>query len=154
MGLGFATNALEYWVPAFAGTTAAWLVPSILEHAGVPLSRKRTERFIARFGKTKPTRRFGKTKPNVPGLAKRNQTLLVCRRALRLADLTQDFGGVLAEPWGGAWRCDRLAADHNRRSDSGNLAVLGGVARERKLHAAMNDLRIGKYLIEVVDRTG
>ncbi len=30
------------WVPAFAGTTAAWFVPKILEHARFPLARERT----------------------------------------------------------------------------------------------------------------
>src|SRR5262245_10870638 len=62
------------------------------EHA-LALSRGRTE-CASRPGKSKPTRRVA--------LAKRNQVLSACCRALCLADLAQDLGGVLAEPWRGA----------------------------------------------------
>ena len=70
------------------------------------------------------------------------------------ADLAQNFGGVFAEARRGALRGHRRAVEHDRGADAGNCAAFGGGAFEFELHAAMDDLRIGEDLIEIVDRTG
>src|SRR4029077_20616027 len=44
--------------------------------------------------------------------------------------------------------------DNSPRTAAGNLASLGGGARELKPHAAMDHLRIGKDVIKIVDRSG
>src|SRR5262245_3040219 len=79
---------------------------------------------------------------------------MLSARVSRFSDLVQDLGGMLAEPRGGAWRCHWLAAVHDRGTHAGNFTVLGSGACELEPHAAMDHLRIGKDLIELVDRTG
>ena len=75
-------------------------------------------------------------------------------RGLNFADLAQNLCGVLAEPRRGLRRRHRLAVEHDRGAHAGNLAVRGRGARQFEPHAAMNHLRIGEHLLEIVDRTG
>src|SRR6185295_11377687 len=72
---------------------------------------------------------------------------------LAFADLAQDFGGVLAETWGGVFGCRLPTVDDDRRSHAGNRAALCGLAWQGKFHAAMNDLRVVEYILEIVDRS-
>src|SRR5262249_49891344 len=72
----------------------------------------------------------------------------------RLTELAQDVVGVLAEERGGAGGRHRLAVDHDRRAQPWNGTALGGRARPLDAHAAMDHLRVGEYLVEVVDRSG
>src|SRR5580704_15467221 len=73
------------------------------------------------------------------------------RMKLAFADLFEDFFGVLAEPRRRAVRGHRCAVEHDGRADAGAGAAFGGGVLQIKAHAAMDDLRIGEDLLQIVD---
>ena len=92
----------------------------------------------------------------IPALASlgRNDTGELPALRLALADFLQNFRRVLAKLWRGAGRCHRRAVEHDRRAHTGDAAGLGLGQRQRQLHAAVFDMRIGEHLIERIDRAG
>src|SRR3954467_7596013 len=44
-----------------------------------------------------------------------------------------------------------MSADDDWRAQPGYLAAFGSIAGDFKPHPAVNDLRIGKYLVDIVD---
>src|ERR1700684_443440 len=76
------------------------------------------------------------------------------RMKLTLADLFQNFLRVLAEPRRRAVRGHRGAVEHDRGANAGAGAAFGGGVFQGELHAAMDHLRIGEDLLQIVDRTG
>src|SRR5215470_9513011 len=118
----------------------------------------RTSRFSA-LAMVTPAIFIGVLSGNATGMAstRRIVSALLDRsgvvKGLQLPDLAQNVGRVLAKPRRGAIGGHRPAADHDRRADAGDLSVLGGVARKLEPHAAVNDLRIGEHVVEIVDRS-
>src|SRR5262245_6033591 len=93
------------------------------------------------------TRSVGERPPN-PSLSHRRNG----RGGSGLADLAQDFRGVLTEARGGALGRHRPAADDDRRAHARDRSGLGGRARWVDLHTSVEHLWIGEDLIERVDR--
>src|SRR5262245_66199625 len=73
--------------------------------------------------------------------------------SLSFADLTQDFDGVLTQTRGRVFGCCLPTVDDDWRTHAGDRAALCGFARQGKLHAAMNDLRVVKHILKIVDRS-
>ena len=61
---------------------------------------------------------------------------------------------MLAQARRRALGCHWPSADDDRRPQAGNFSALGARVGEFEPHAAMDHLRIGKHLIEIVDRPG
>src|SRR5580700_9199663 len=59
-----------------------------------------------------------------------------------LADLFEEFFGVLAEPRRWAVRGHWRAVEHDGRADAGAGAAFGGGVFQFEPHAAMDDLRV------------
>src|SRR5260370_4372150 len=70
---------------------------------------------------------------------------------LPLADLAQDFCGVLAELRRGPLRRHGPPADDDRRAYARNLTALCRRARPVDPHAAMYQLRVAESLVETTD---
>src|SRR5215469_13937494 len=73
--------------------------------------------------------------------------------ALPFADLAQNLGAVLAEPRRWPLRRHRRPVQYDWRANAGNDAALRGRAFQFEPHAAVDDLRIGEHLLQIVDRT-
>src|SRR5262249_57523547 len=73
---------------------------------------------------------------------------------LSFANFTKNLCGMLAEPRGGPRCGHRLAADHDRRAHAGDYSALGRGTWKLEAHATVHYLRIGKDLVEVIDRPG
>src|SRR5262245_66529762 len=73
---------------------------------------------------------------------------------LCLADLTQDFGGVLTKLRRRPLRRHRPAADDDRRAHARDRTPLGRRAGPIDPHAAMDHMRVRENLVERIDRPG
>ena len=73
---------------------------------------------------------------------------------LGFADLAQNFGSMLAKARRRAFRGHRGAVEDDRAAQTGDRAAFCGIALQFEPHAAMDHLRIGKNLLEIVDRAG
>src|ERR1700729_412788 len=75
-------------------------------------------------------------------------------RALCLTDLAQNLLRMLTQSWRRLLGRHRRAVERDRRAHAGDFAVGGPGARPLGLHAARHHLRMGKPLLEFVNRPG
>src|SRR5690348_5747360 len=75
-------------------------------------------------------------------------------RRRSFADFAQNLGGMLAETRRRPGCCHGLSVANDRGAHTRNAPGLGRLARRIDAHSAMPHLRVGKNLVERIDRPG